>query len=76
MTKYYKTANYRIEQFLFMHDICWIGQSKNEDNYTVWEYLDTPELERIVAEYWEIDKRRRERRERKRTEKEFIVTKL
>ena len=54
----FKTANYKLEQFLFVHDIRFISYEKNEDGLTEWTYPITAELERVVAEFREIDARR------------------
>lgn len=59
----YTTANVKIEQFLFVHDIRFISQRVNDDGLTEWTYARTPELARVLAEYREIDARRRERRQ-------------
>ena len=57
----FRTANRRLEQFLFLHDILFISQNKNEDGLNEWNYEITPELERVVAEFREIDSRRQAR---------------
>ena len=58
----FKTANAKLEQFLFVHDIRFISYEKNSDGLTEWTYLITAELQRVVAEYREIDARRQTRR--------------
>lgn len=63
-TNTFTTANRKIEQFLFVHDILFSSQRTNEDGLNEWTYTVTPELQRVLAEYREIDARRRERRER------------
>ncbi len=62
MADTFTTVNMRLEQFLFVHDIRFISWSKTEDGLTCWTYERTPELERVVQEYKEIDQRRRERK--------------
>ena len=54
----FETASRKLEQFLYSHDILHIGIHKDEDGMTVWEYADTDELRRVVAEFREIEKRR------------------
>ena len=58
----FKTANQKLEQFLFVHDIRFISFEKNSDGLTEWTYDISAELERVVAEYREIDSRRQARR--------------
>ena len=50
----FKTANVRLEQFLFMHRIRFIRFRKNDDMLTEWVYEMTPYLEKVVAEFREI----------------------
>lgn len=38
---FFQTANRRLEQFLFLHDIRFDSWHKNEDDMTVWVYHDT-----------------------------------
>ena len=48
------TANFRLEQFLFAHNIRFKYQRKNDDMLTEWVYDRTPWLEEVVAEYRKI----------------------
>ena len=50
----FRTANARLEQFLFAHRIKFIRQQKNDDLLTEWVYKRSPELEKIIAEFREI----------------------
>ena len=58
----FRTANPKLEQFLFVHDIRFISFEKNSDGLTEWTYPLSEELEQVVAEYREIDSRRQARR--------------
>lgn len=51
MQNEFKTANYRLEQFLFAHRIRFKSWRKNEDMMTEWVYDWTPQLEHVVAEF-------------------------
>lgn len=56
------TCNMKLEQFLFVHDIKFVSWRKNDDGLTEWTYTDTAELQRVVAEFREIEQRRRMRK--------------
>lgn len=57
----FETANRKLENFLYVHDIQALGFHKNDDGLTVWEYARTPELMETVEEFREIQKRRQMR---------------
>ena len=52
--KEFVTANYRLEQFLYLHKVSFKYQRKNADLLTEWVYEDTPRLRQVVAEFREI----------------------
>lgn len=54
MNEDFVTANQKLEQFLWMHRICFKTQRKNEDLMNEWIYQRTPELEEIVEEFRRI----------------------
>ena len=56
------TCNRKLEQFLYLHDIIFVSWRKNDDDMTEWTYKDTEELQRVVAEFKEIEQRRRMRK--------------
>ena len=60
--KYFETANRKLEQFLFMHDIMFYRFYTNEDGLTTWVYVETEETRRVVEEFRAIQKKKRERR--------------
>lgn len=57
----FTTSSRKLEQFLFVHDIFHTGFHKDDDNMTVWEYPNTPEVMEIVEEFREIQRRRKAR---------------
>lgn len=58
----FETSSRKLEQFLFVHDIFHSGFHKNEDNMTVWEYPNTPEVMDVVEEFRAIQRRRQLRK--------------
>lgn len=54
----YETTSRRLEQYLFMNDITYIGIRKNDDGMTVWQYERTPWFERVIALYRALLERR------------------
>lgn len=54
MAETFVTANVKLEQFLFIHDIKFISFHKNDDMMTEWVYAKTPELEETVEEFRRI----------------------
>lgn len=58
----FETANRKLEQFLFMHDIVHLRWYRNNDNLTVWVYPNNAEVMGVVSEFRAICARR-ERRE-------------
>ena len=57
------TDDRRLEQFLFVHDIRFHHQTKDECGRTSWHYLDSPETRRVNQEYRMICQRRIARKE-------------
>lgn len=57
MCRTFSTRNRRLENFLFVHGIRFASWYKDEDYMTVWEYVYTPEVARVVAEWDEIQRR-------------------
>lgn len=49
--KLFSTDERRLEQFLYAHLIRFDSQRKDARGYTVWEYIITPRLLRVVQEY-------------------------
>lgn len=58
VTDTFKTCNFKLEQFLFAHDIRFKSWRKNDDGLTEWVYDKTPELTRVVEEFRAIFMRR------------------
>lgn len=58
----FKTSNRRLEQFLYAHEIYFISCDKTSDNMTVWTYMQTPELDRVVNEWRSIVARHLQKR--------------
>lgn len=54
MKEEFRTANAKLEQFLFCHRIQFKRWRKNEDMLTEWIYDRTPQLEKVVAEFREL----------------------
>lgn len=59
----FTTTSWRLEQFLFAHDIRFLTFHKNLDGMTEWVYEKNPEVMEVVEEYRRIDARRRARKE-------------
>ncbi len=55
----FATTNHALENFFFCHDIHFMEQKKGEDLHTIWIYEDTPYLREILAEFKEVDARRK-----------------
>ena len=50
----FKTANRRLENFLFLHRIHFFDQKKNDDDMTEWYYIVTPQFRKVYQEYREL----------------------
>ena len=61
----FETANRKLEQFLFMHDIHHTGFYKNMDGMTVWMYSLDEDGRRVLEEWRQIVARRNQRKENK-----------
>ena len=62
MKQFFRTNQRRLEQFLWAHGIDWVNQTKDEDGMTVWVYLETDEVRRVVDEFRQGIAKRKERR--------------
>lgn len=62
MNNLFQTRNRKLEQFLHLHDIHFIAQEKDHEGMNVWKYEQTPEFERVFAEWQEIQERRKAKR--------------
>lgn len=60
----FQTRNRRLEQFLYIHDIRFVSCIKDHEGMTVWLYEPTPELNSVVKEWREIQKRKEAIKER------------
>lgn len=60
----FETANRKLEQFFFLHDIHHSGFYKNQDGLTVWMYSLDAEGLRVLEEYRRIVARRNQRRQK------------
>ncbi|MBO5567885.1 MAG: hypothetical protein J6A79_02915 [Clostridia bacterium] len=64
----FETANVKLEQFLFAHEIHYARILKDPvDGLTYWQYQNSPRLERIIAEFSEVQEIRRQRLAAKRS---------
>lgn len=50
----FKTTNRHLEQFLFMHKIRFVSQSKTEDGMNCWSYLVNKQFLEVLKEYKDI----------------------
>lgn len=55
----FETMSRKLEQFLYVNGIQSVGTHKNIDWLTVWEYVETDELRRLVKKYRELEEIRR-----------------
>ena len=50
----FKTANRRLENFLFLHHIHFFDQKKSDDGMNEWYYIVTPQFKKVYQEYREL----------------------
>ena len=50
----FKTANRRLEQFLFLHRVFFFDQKKSDDGMNEWCYIVTPQFRKVYQEYREL----------------------
>jgi hypothetical protein len=54
----FETMSRKLEQFLYLHDIRWSSSYRNVDGVQVWVYKLTPETQRVINEFREINARK------------------
>ncbi len=50
-TKFFRTTNRNLENFLHMHKIQFFSQEKMDDGFNCWVYLRTENFNRVFSEY-------------------------
>lgn len=55
----YETTNRRLEQYLFMNGISYVGIRKNDDGMTVWQYEQDEWFERVISLWRALIERKR-----------------
>ncbi len=65
MIQIFETANRKLEQFFYIHDIHFARWYRGRDGLTIWVYSLDEEGQRVLEEYQAIIERRREAARRK-----------